>query len=79
VLESLLVPYALLVKDENLLAFHITEHHVLVEEISGPHQLVFNGLCWHLLEILDIDNVLGNLSEQHGFVENYLLGVRQQL
>lgn len=58
VLESLLVPYALLVEDEKLLRFHVAEDHVLIEEISGPNEFIGDGLRWNFLEIFDIDDVL---------------------
>lgn len=78
-LESLLVPYALLVEHENLLGFHVAENHVLVEEVSCPHELVLDGLSWNLLEIFDVDDVLRDLSKEERLVEDDLLRVRQEL
>lgn len=63
VLESLLVPYALLVEDEELSGLHIPEHEVFVEQVSGPHEVVFDGFSGHLLKIFDVDDVLVNLPK----------------
>jgi hypothetical protein len=64
VLESLRVPYALLVEHEKFCGFHVTEDHVLVEDISCPDELILDGLGWNLLEIFDVDDVLRDLSKE---------------
>ena len=78
-LESLLVPYALLVEDEHLGGLHVAEHHVLVEDITCPHELVLDGLCWNSLEVLDVHDAPVDLPKEHGLVENHLLRMGQQL
>jgi hypothetical protein len=64
VLESLRVPYALLVEHEKLLCFHVAENHVLVKHVSCPDELVLDSLGWNLLEIFDVDDVLRDLSKE---------------
>jgi len=78
VLESLWVPYALLVEYEKFLGFHVAENHVLVEHISCPDELVLNGFGWNLLDIFDVDDMLRDLAKEEWLVENNLLRVRQE-
>jgi hypothetical protein len=79
VLESLRVPYSLLVENEELSRFHVAEHHVLVEEVARPDELVLDSFSRNFFQVLDVDDVLGDAAAQESLVENDLLGVRQEL
>ena len=78
-LEGLFVPYSLLVEHEDFLSLHIPKQHFLIEQISGPHELVGNGFCWNFFEILHIYKNSLDLSEQMGLMENNLLSMRDEL
>lgn len=78
-LEGCFVPYSLLVKDEELLGFHVTEHKVVIEDVAEPDEFVFDGLSADSFQVLDVDYVLVHRTEEVGFVKDNLLGMWQEL
>ena len=77
-LEGFFVPYTLLVEDENLLGLHVTEYHLLIEHISGPHQHIGDGFHRDFLKIFNVNEMSLNLAEQESLVENNLLSMRNE-
>lgn len=77
--ESLLVPYTLFIENEYFFGFHITENQVLIEHVSGPHKLVWNGFGWDLFKIFDINVMSLNKATKHSLMEDNLLSMRDKL
>ena len=77
-LEGLLVPYSLLIEDENFLSFHITEYHILIEDISCPHKLIRDSFHRDFLKIFNINEMSLNLSKQESLMEHNLLSMRDK-
>lgn len=73
--ECVLVPNTVFIKDKELTGCHITEYHVLVEHIAVPHKFIVDCLGINLLEILDVNNELLSSTEVLGLLEDNLLSV----
>ena len=78
-LEGCFVPYSLLIKDEELFRFHVTEDHIVVKDVAGPNEFVGNGISADPLQVLDIHYVLVYRTEEERFVKDDLLGMWQEL
>ena len=78
-LEGCFVPYSLLIKDEELFGFHVTEDHIVVKDVAGPNEFVGNSISANPLQVLDIHYVLVYRTEEERFVKHDLLGMWQEL
>lgn len=79
VIQRILVPDAIPVEHEQLTSGHVSENHVLIEEVAEPHKFVLNSLSIDLLKVIDVNDVLDGVPEEEGLLEDDLLGVWQQL
>ena len=48
-LESILIPDAIVIKNKDFLGVHIAEDEVLVEKVGGPEHLAWNDISFNLL------------------------------
>ena len=76
-LQSLLVPITILVKDEHLAALCVFEAKIWVEHVDLPHERGINLGAVDLFEASNVNDVALHFSEHTSFVEDDLLGVRQ--
>ena len=79
VVERVLIPDAVLVKDEELVGRCVPEDKVLIEDVAHPHQFILDGVSVNLFEILDVHNKFVVSAEEPTLMEDDLLTVRQQL
>ena len=77
VLQSLLVPVTILVKDEGFTALSVFEAKIWVEHVDFPHEWSVNLGAVNFFEASNINDVALHFSEQSSLVEHDLLGVRQ--
>ena len=78
VVERVLIPDAVLVKDEELVGRCVPEDKVLIEDVAHPHQFILDGVSVNLFEILDVHNKFVVSAEEPTLMENDLLTVGQQ-
>ena len=77
-LQSILVPDAVFIENEDLARIGVAEYKFLVEGVGYEHQVVLDVLLGiDLLQIPDVDDLTVSATEQECLVENDLLGVRQ--
>lgn len=74
-LESLLVPHAILVKHEEGVGVHASEHHLGVHLVRQKDVGVGHGVGLHSLQMVDFNNLLNASSEHANLGENDLLRV----
>jgi hypothetical protein len=74
-LECILVPDAVHIEDEDLLAFHISEDQFRVEHVNCPEHLARDDVGINLLQVLYIDNDATNVSVQITLVEDNLFSM----
>lgn len=78
-IERILVPDAIPVEDEQLTSGHVSENHVLIEDIADPHKFILNGIGIDLFNVFDVNYVLGGVSEEERLLEDNLLCVWKEL
>lgn len=78
VVERVLIPDAVLVKDEELVGRCVPEDKVLIEDVAHPHQFILDGVSVNLFEILDVHNKFVVTAEEPTLMEDNLLTVGQQ-
>ena len=79
VLQSLLVPVTILVKDEDLAALRTFEDQIWIEHVDFPHERSFHFRAVDLLEASNVNDDTPHTSVQICLMEDDLLSVRQQL
>ena len=77
VLQSLLVPVTILVKDEGFTALRVFEAKIWVELVDFPHERSFDLGAIDLLEASNVNDVALRFSEHSCLMEDDLFGVGQ--
>lgn len=77
-LKSLLIPHTISVKYEYFLGLSISEDHLRVEAVDLEEEGAGNDAWVQLLEVLDVDIVPDDLSEESYFMEDDLLSMGEK-
>ena len=78
-LQSLLVPVTILVKDEDLATLRVFEAQIWIKHVDFPHERSIHFRAVDLLEASNIYDVALHFSEQTCLMEDNLLSVGKQL
>ena len=78
-LKGLLIPKAVLVKDELLACGGISPDEVRIEHVALPHERGLDLVRINLLQVANVDVVALDLAKERRFAEDDLLSVGKQL
>ena len=78
-LQSILVPETILVKDEQLAALCVFEAQIWIEHVDLPHKETHTFRAFDLFEAPNVDDVALHFSKHTCFMQDDLLSVGKQL
>lgn len=79
VLQSFLIPVAILIEDEDFTRGWIAEAKIGVEHVDFPHEVSLNLFSIDLFQVANVNIVSLNLTKQGSLMEDNLFGMGQKL